>query len=152
MKKWFKELALKIKNFFNRLGGYEIEKVIYDAVELVEQLKELLQKDYVTWLASSTKSDTDDKLLAFLLEFIPHFQDLLKDNIKFGTCFKSDVTDIEKLICIFDVINYIKDNQNGYFKKLLKDIARLIAKGKNPDLENIDIDADIEVAYLEIKR
>lgn len=152
MKNWFKALALKIKSFFNRLGGYEIEKVIYDAVELVEQIKSLLEKDYVTWLVSSTKSDADDKLLAFLLEFIPHFHNLLKDHIKYGACFKSDANDIEKLICIFDVINHIKGNQNGYFKKLLKDIARLIARSKKPDLENVDIENDIETVYLEIKR
>ena len=149
---WFKRKFPKIWRFFQSLNGKKIEQAIIDAVQLVEQIKNLVNKDYIEWLTNMTNAKTDDKLIAFLREFIPHFQQLLKDHVKFGACFRSNGTDLEKLICIFDTLQYIKNNQNGYFKMLLKDIAKAIARHKKTRLETQDIDADIEVAYRQIRK
>ena len=148
---WFKRNWRKLCRFLGSLDGQKIEQAIIDAVKLVEQIKKLVNSDYIEWLTNMTNGETDDKLIAFLREFIPHFHQLLKDNVKFGACFRSDDSDLNKLICIFDVLQYIKNNQNGYFKKLLKDMAKLIARKQQPELEKQDIEPKIEAAYRSIK-
>ncbi|MGB1207295.1 MAG: hypothetical protein ACPG5B_16730 [Chitinophagales bacterium] len=151
-KNWFKRKFPKLWRFFHSLNGKKIEQAIWDAVKLVEQIKKLVNSDYIEWLTNMTNGKTDDKLIAFLRQFIPHFHQLLKDHVKFGACFRSDGTDLEKLICIFDTLQYIKNNQNGYFKTLLKDIAKLISKTKNAKLDDNTLDDDIEVAYRQIRK
>lgn len=149
---WFKRKWRKLGRFFNSLNGKKIEQAIIDAVKLVEQIKKLVNSDYIEWLTNMTSGKTDDKLIAFLRQFIPHFHQLLKDNVKFGACFRSDATDLEKLICIFDTLQYIKNNQNGYFKELLKELAKAIARNKASELEKRNIDEDIEIAYRQIRK
>jgi len=149
MKKLISKLNLFLIAISQRAFGF-IKNCIKPSIEVVEQIKQIVDSKIVDTITTLTPQDLDNIAIAKLREILPLLLDVLKAVEPFKAC--ADLEDNKVMLdCFLVTLNKISKDERLLFKRILSIIAEKLitkeAENRDIDVTNFNLSKLIEATY-----